>query len=263
MALMDEFREERESIKNKPLKDKIGYIIDYYKWPIIGVVVAIIAVSSFIYTKTTAKEDVLSGMLLNTYAYGSTFSEEDFTKISDEFLGGLNLNTDQYELTLNKSITYLTGDDATANYYNSENLMVIMAQVAAGALDFMTGDADAMTELAYKDYFIDLSEVLSEEEYAAYEPYFLYMDKAFQTQLSVENTETLELATIEYPDCTIPDAMEDPVPIFIDMSQCEKLQEIYGNPTDETIVFGFTVNMTHKENTLKFLEYILPIDNEE
>ena len=36
MPVMDEFREEREAIKNSSMKKKWGYFLDYYKWYVIG-----------------------------------------------------------------------------------------------------------------------------------------------------------------------------------------------------------------------------------
>ena len=42
MPLMDEFKEERASIKNAPFKKKLRYFWDYYKWHVIITVAAVV-----------------------------------------------------------------------------------------------------------------------------------------------------------------------------------------------------------------------------
>ena len=48
MPVMDEFKEERESLKNGTPKQKLTYFWDYYKWHVIVAIVAIIVVVTFI-----------------------------------------------------------------------------------------------------------------------------------------------------------------------------------------------------------------------
>ena len=67
MAVMDEFREEREALKNADLKTKWQYFLDYYKWWVIGIAAALAFVISMIYSALTAKDNALSGYFLNTY----------------------------------------------------------------------------------------------------------------------------------------------------------------------------------------------------
>jgi len=257
MALMDEFKKEREAMKTKPLKDKIEYIIDYYKAPIIGVLIAVIVISNLIYAKVTAKEEILSGLLINTNSSGSASFEENLSTISDDFLTSIGLDIKKNAVTLNNSITYTHSDDAQANYYNTESMMVILAQVASGSVDFMTGDVDTLVMLAYKDYFCDLSEVLSEEDYATYAPYFLYIDGAIIEKIESMHPEDAATTEIVYPDCTQPETMEKPIPVLIDMSQSETIEKIYGTSSEKTICLAFTGNMPHPENALKFFKFLM------
>ena len=130
-----------------------------------------------------------------------------------------------------------------------------MAWIAAGSVDFITGDLDAMTEIAYKSYFLDLSEVLTKEQYAQYEPYFLYIDQAVieQRQAAFDNDEDASEITI--PNCAEPETMEKPIPVMIDMSHSQKLLDIYGESTD-TVVLSITENAPHKDLTLEFIGYL-------
>lgn len=257
MAVMDEFKEERESIKSKPLKEKLGYVADYYKWPIIGTIIGIICVVSFIHMKVTTKEEVLNGMLLNTSLYGSEYGEEGFQKLSEDFLGTLELDSHEYEVILSNSYNYYISEDASSQNVDYQMMTVIMAQISAGTVDFITANSDTMIHLAYQDCFMDLSEVLSEEDYAVYEPYLLYIDNAIiqERREKYENME--EVPDIEYPDPSNPEAMEVPIPVLVDMSQCEILQEIYNHPTEDRILFGMLCNSPHEENTVEFLKYLM------
>lgn len=262
MALRDEIKREQESLKTKPLKEKIQYIADYYKWQIIGVLVAVVCVCCFIYSGVTAKDELLRGVLLNVKLYNFDASQEDYLKISDDFLTQQNLSGEKYKLALNTSITLTGGEDAETQYYQYQNQSVLTTQYAAGALDFITGDLNTIIDLAYVEYVIDLSEILSEEEYAAYEPYFLYIDKAVVDEInqSIENMESS--FQIDYPDCTNPNAMEEPIPVLIDMSQSEIVQTIYNYPANDTIVFGIFSNVQNEEYTVEFMNYLLFPKNE-
>ncbi len=47
MAVMDEFREEREALKHGTPKEKFNYFMDYYKW---YVIIGILVIAAGIYT---------------------------------------------------------------------------------------------------------------------------------------------------------------------------------------------------------------------
>ena len=67
MAVMDEFREEREAMKNGTRKQKLEYFWCYYKWHVICTVAAIAIISSFIYEGVTRKDIALYATFLNSY----------------------------------------------------------------------------------------------------------------------------------------------------------------------------------------------------
>ena len=258
MALMDEFREERESVKHKPLKDKISYVWEYYKLPIICVIAAIAIISSLFYSKVTEKEEVISGLILNAGLYGSTSSQEDWAALSEDFLNTMNLSLKDYEVNLNTTLSFYVGGENLEQIYNPQNQMMILTFVSAGTLDFISADTGTMISFAYQGYFKDLSELLSPEDYEAYKPYFLYIDDAFKEQLDEDKQDGALSGPVEYPDCTNPDSMQKPIPVLIDMSKSEKLQKLYHHPVTDVLCFGFTSNLPHEEKSVEFLKYMLP-----
>lgn len=251
MAVMDEFKEERENIKNSTPKQKLTYFWEYYKWYVIIPVIIVSAIGWYIYHVVTTPETILSGILINTHNVAN--EEDPTTDIINKFYELQEIDTSEYSVDLNDSISWMTGENADAANY--ETTQALMAWIAAGSVDFITGDLDAMTEISYKSYFLDLSEVLTKEQYAQYEPYFLYIDQAVieQRQAAFDNDEDASEITI--PNCAEPETMEKPIPVMIDMSHSQKLLDIYGESTD-TVVLSITENAPHKDLTLEFIGYL-------
>lgn len=251
MAVMDEFKEERQRVKNGTKKEKMAYFWEYYKWYVIIPAVIIIAIGSYIYHVVTTPDTVLSGVVMNAH---TTTRAETVTEIENEFCELAEIDQKEYCIELNTSITYVAGD--TTGAANYEASQALMAWVAAGATDFITGDVDSMVELAHKQYFCDLREILSEEEIAFYEPYFLYIDNATLTKKE-ELYENMDYETeVLIPDCTKPETMEEPIPVMIDISKCEKMQELYGD-TEGILALGATVKTERQDMLLTFLEYLM------
>ena len=250
MALMDEFKKERDAVlKNGTFKQKAVYIWEYYKWHIIVPILAIIAIASYIVNLVTAPDIIMNGVMLNVH---NLESENPSETLLPDFYKEQKVDTKKEEITLNTNLHYSI-DNPASNY---ESAQVLMAWLAAGQLDFITGDAVSLTDLAYKEYFTDLRDYLTEEQLAKYEPYFLYMDYDIYKKRSELINNMDETTIIELPDCTKPEEMADPIPVMIDMSQSEKLKEVYGN-TSEVLALGITVKETHKELTSAFLDYLM------
>ncbi len=246
MAVMDEFKVEREAIKNGTSKEKFQYFLDYYKWQTITAIAVIIIIISSIYSAVTAKETLLSGVMLNCY---HSFSEEPFADLIHDFISNQQINSSKYEIELNTTLTY-SADNASASETNYNTIQLLGAQIASHSLDFVAGNLEAMTTFAYSDSFCDLSSLLSEEQLALYEPYLLYIDLAVSEKLQTETS------AIDFPDCTKPETMQIPIPIMIDMSHCEYLTNTYAY-TVEPLVFAVAVNASNKEMVLNLINFLM------
>lgn len=250
MALMSEFKEERDAVlKHGTLKQKIAYIWEYYKWHIIIPIVLIIAIISYIVNLVTAPDIILNGVMLNVYNMESQSPSET---LLNDFYEEQKIDLKEQEINLNTSL-YYRADDINTNY---QTVQVLMAWLSAGQLDFITGDATSLNDLAYKDYFTDLRDYLTEEQFEKYEPYFLYIDYDFYVKRSEKANNMEDVSDMELPDCTKPEEMVDPIPVMIDMSQSKRLAETYGE-TSDTLAFGITVKETNKDMTLAFLDYLM------
>lgn len=250
MALMDEFREEREKVRNGTWKQKLAYFWEYYKWYVIVPALIIGFVGSTIYQKVTAPDIILNGVLLNVY---SMEADSGTQKVIDEFSKEKNIDTKEYEVTLNTSMHYTADDTSgTANY---ESVQALMAWTAAGTVDFIGGDHASLTKLAYNGYFVDLRKFLNKDELKKYEPYFLYMDAAVSNTLDNSLENDVDSATVKIPDCTDPNSMKEPIPVMIDLSKNAKFGEIYTN--SDALAVGLAQNAPNKEMLLEFLDFLI------
>lgn len=252
MALMDEFKQERENIKKRGILQKVSYFWDYYKWHTIIILAIFAFILSSLYQAITEPDMTLNGTLLNTF---SENAENPTATLVDDFMENQNLDASNCKITLNTSLFYTVNSETDIQMSNYEAIQVLLSQSSTGELDFITGDERAMTDLAYKEYLADLTEVLTPEQLALYEPYLLYVDWSVVEEIELAGKNNEDSSKIKLPDSRNPETMKEPIPVLIDISHAEKLTEIYNYPI-ETLVFGI-VNTENKDMTLKFLDYIL------
>ena len=251
MALMDEFKEEREAIKNGPFKVRMAYFWDYYKWYVIGGACLVVFLVYTIFQIATKKDIALNGIMLNISSMeASALMKEQGKLFADEN----EINLDKYALSFNTSMQY---DEKNINAMgNMETLQAIMTWGAAGGIDFMAGDVDALIDLAYKGYIEDFREVWPKEQLAPFEGKILYIDLAI-----IENRENAylnneQVEELKIPDATKPELMEKPVPVFVDVSDSSVMKEAYIGVKDR-LVLGVAINAKNLDNIYAFLEYIL------
>ena len=89
MAVMDEFKEEREALKNGTPKQKLAYFWYYYKWHVIISVIVIGMIVSFIYQYTNRKDTAFNAVLLNA----SLLDQMSSPKLYVSFSNGNRQNT--------------------------------------------------------------------------------------------------------------------------------------------------------------------------
>ena len=251
MALKDEIRKERQSVKQGTWEKKLQYFKDYYMGrTVIAVIVAVLVVYAIV-SVILGKKIVLSGVMLNS---PMTASEEAFTELTGDFINDQRLESDKVEFELIRNLSYTVGD-STKKQENYATIQVLSAKISGGLLDFVIGDLDSVSMFAYSECFTDLRKVLSEEQIAMYEPFFLYIDLAVIEQLAdIAASENYDVE-IEAPDHTKPEQMEQPVPVFIDVTGCARLQSIY--PNEEKLVLSVAANAPDLEMLMQFIAFLM------
>lgn len=157
MALFDTIKEDREKLKGKPFKEKAGYFFDYYKWPVIIVLVLVIWVGAMLWQKATAPEIRLTGVMFNA---SELLAQEKIQDIVDGFCREQELDPDKETILLHTDLTYFEEEDYIQSNY--ESLQLLSAWVLAGDVDFIIADASMMEQLAANGYLLEIDDPAQE-----------------------------------------------------------------------------------------------------
>ena len=250
MAVMDEFKEEREALKHGTPKQKFQYFLDYYKW---HVIIAVLVIVMGIYTireVMNRKETVLYISLLNTLKL------ESADQHNTDFMESINLDRNSYQIIFDADIWININSMDEATMAASQKLA---AYLAAGELDIMITDTDSLTSYSYQEDFLTMEELLSPEQYERYQPDFYYIDRAAVQEWHdyISNYDNLMLEIdFEFPDPRKPEEMESPVAVGIFMDDCKGLKESYHFKSDD-VAFCVFANSSHTEAALQYLDYLM------
>lgn len=243
MNLRQQIRKERKAyFANATTKEKFNYIWEYYGlWISVGLILIGIIIYIII-RSVTAPEDILNGTFANSYSNENSYAVSD---LGDAYMKDRNIDTSKRTVSFNGGLSLDSYEGST----------ILITQVTGEKLDFVVGTETDLAHLAYGELFADLSDVLSKEQYEYYKPYFLYVDGAVIKEQ--QNIEAIDDSTvIEFPDATKPEEMEDPIPVYIDLSSSDKLENLYGNLKDD-MVFVIAFNAPNMKQTLDFLDYLM------
>ncbi len=249
MPVMDEFREEREALKNGTLKQKWQYFWDYYKWHVVigGFVLIILII--FVRDILNNKDFAFYGFFIN-----SLEKEESGAVFLDDFVELAGLDTENYAVMIDSGESITKGSlDEISNAAHQKLTLAIMAE----EVDFVAMDEETFSAYATTSTYFDLREVLTAEQIEKYEPFFYYIDMADVRKIE----ESRKQASInvyqgrEY-DHTTPEGQEDPIPVAIYIQNSQKLIDSYdwGNLP---YVLGIPLNTQHLDITLQFIDYIM------
>lgn len=208
MPVMDEFREEREALKHGTLKEKFAYFRDYYKWHLIIAVAVIAFAASLVYQALTRKDTAFYAALVNVF---EMTPNEEHARLFAEYAG---IDTNKYEIVFDSSLHI---DNASMDQETITSTQKLMVYIAAREIDVLMMDGGTLEQYAYNETLLDLREVLSAEQIAAYEPYFYYMDQTVADAISAAQSDpNYDYTTApSHPDPKKPEEMETPIPVGI------------------------------------------------
>lgn len=215
-------RGEWKKMCQKPLKQRLAYFWDYYKWYAIAAAVLLAVVAVYVGGLLSEAEDSVYGLMLNTCNMLNQQRNEQLAQdMASEFRQELGRSEKELELTLDVSRSY----DPDSGYYgNYDTLQLILNYSMGGMLDFVVADEASMLDLAYAGYFRNLKDLFSEQELEQYSGQLLYVDMA----VILKENEPMEAGGSDYPDPRKPEDMEEPVPVFVDVSASDKIGRLYG-----------------------------------
>lgn len=245
MAVMDEFKEERENIKNQPIKKRLAYFWYYYKWFVLGGILLVVIMVSTVYGILTRTTSALYGVVVNSVTLG------DADAFIQDFTDYAGFDTSKYHADVNASL--MIGNEVDETTLNSSQF--IMVYMSAQDLDFAVMDPDTFNKFGYNDIYLDLRTCFSEEELAAMSDKLYYIDQVTLDEINELAADNIATESVVIPDPYKPDMMQEPVPIGINISGCSKFTDVYYYEGG-TAYLGITSNSPHVDMVLTFLSYL-------
>lgn len=242
MTSEEAIRYHLKKLKGKPLKQNLEYVITYFWVPILTIVLLLLFISSYIINLVTTKDSALNIICMNSYAEDGN-AESFITEYAQR--AGIDLA----EYTVNITAGMSVPDDTLIGSF--ETSQILFAQIAAQDIDLIVSSQD-LSNYIYQEAFAELPQVLSAEQQTRYEQYYLYMDKAFLKSLDGSYT-----GTLEYPDPTKPELMEEPVPVALRLPDNSEFQQLYYPYKPGEVVVGILSNSLNTNNALLFLDFIM------
>ncbi len=263
MAINDEIREQRKKLKGKGVKAHLAWFWEYEKVPTLIAAAVIGLAVALIYHYVTYRPYVFGTMFLNA---GAQDGQSD--ALSADFMEYAGIDSKEEDVFADLTETLSLGGDSLSSEYDMYSIQKIMAETAAGQIDVAVMDAWYFNHYAYNGEYLDLREVLSDDQIAKYEDRFYYIDRAKAEAMqdaqddkedSQEEEESPEeKKAFEDPDTFVlpdPSEMEDPVPVGIVCQDASYLQK-NGNYKDTVCIAGIVASTKHPETCQQFLEYL-------
>lgn len=246
---MDEFKEERESLKHGTFKEKLNYFLDYYKWHAVAAAAAIALVVSLLNQILTRKDTVFYAVMINSAALEPA---EDYKNNFAEFAG---LDPEKTDIVFDTTLRI--SSDSSGYYSQSTRASAekLMVYIASSQIDIFVTDENTIGQYANNEILMDLRHLLTQEQISQYEPYFYYVDQSvIEEANAAEDSRDYDYIPV-YPDPSDPSAMKEPVPVglYVDGSSLEQYYYYAQGP----VVAGVAVNTKRPENASLFIDFLM------
>lgn len=144
----------RQSFRQMNLAEKADYLYEYYKLPILLVLIAILVTGNVLHRELTRKEPVLYLALANVEV-----GMEMEHVLTGDFLIKEGIDPKKNEVLVFSDL-YLSDSPSTENHeYAYTSKLKLLASVDARQMDVVLMNEEAYNLLSGNDYLLDLSEV--------------------------------------------------------------------------------------------------------
>lgn len=266
MAMIDEIKEQTMKMKEMNGKQRWEYFWEYYKFYVLGFVCVLFILISMTKDILKNKEMIFNVAVFNadTDAITTEYTDAWAAELGEKF----EINTKKETVTFDTS--YVLSNERNTSF-DMSTLQKVMVLAGSRELDIVVGNKAVFEYYAQLEFFADLKDVLTAEQYARLEPYFYYTDGAtfgddetVETMQEAEKRENEKLAmSIDHHD---PSTMEKPIAVGLFVENSEKLAEsgayealgssdiLYQGYPEEGVV-GVAIGTKHVEYVQKFMDY--------
>ena len=223
---------EKEQWKAMNKEEKRIQFKEYYMIPIIAGLVASFIIGFLIYDAVINHREVV----YMTTIINDMMDTEKLEEFNNDLLLQLGYSEKKHEVRF--ADNYLLSGGTSADTLNTTE--AITSYIYAKQLDSMIADTESFNHYASLGCFYDLREILSEEQYALYEPYLYYPE--------------LEAPDNNSPSSAMGSRPTETYPCGIILSERKKYKSLGGAQTKPII--GFLITSSHVDNTADILEYL-------
>ena len=188
----------------------------YYKLPFMAGMIIVILILYFLITALTAKDTVLSVMLIDCH------TEMSGEELAEEYAKAADIDQKKYQIQIQNNLMFQGTDSGN---YSMTSLSKFMADIGSELLDVCGMLKDDFIKYDGSDTWMDLRECLTDEQSKVLEDYFLMTDDGRAIGI-----------------------MADELPIL-------KADNCYTS-TDTEAAVGIIYNTPHKEEAVKYLLYL-------
>ena len=156
MKLTDAERaENREALAHMNLLQRLDHIFEYYKFPLVLILIAAVALGSILYYRLTRKEALLYVACANL-SIGDTLD----SALSDGYLRSIGADPGKSEVRFYRNL-YLSQDASVQNHeYAYASRLKTLAAMANGELDVMLMNREAYDIMSAGAYLLPLEDFL-------------------------------------------------------------------------------------------------------
>lgn len=238
------------SVPEGTLKEKIRLLYGQNKGYLYAAAAAVILAACLLIAGLTAKETVLTGVLLGL---PEETPEEMPQSLASGFLDSLELDPSVAKVRLVTDLPFSAEVSGNSLVDNFTAIDTLTEYISDGLVDFLMGDTASMETLAYSDFFEDLRQILTPEQLEALEGRIRYMDLGVVRQLEEMAESKTYPENFTLPDPAKPELMEEPVPVFIDVSRSSCLKDLY----PEDALLAVAQNSSHLGTVRAFVDYLM------
>ena len=230
--------ENREALAAMSLPQKLEYVFQYYKFPLVLVLIAAVALGSVLHYRLTHKD----ALLYVAYANVSVGDDLD-AALSEGYARAVGADPGKSEVKLYRSL-YLSQDATVQNHeYAYASRLKVMAAMANGQLDVMLMNREAYDIMSAGGYLAPLGDTL---------------DGSLLTRVSdrlIENTVILEDNEIEHN-------LDESIPYRAEVEEVANGILISDFPLFEgagfsgEVYLGVIGNSARTEAVLQYIDYL-------
>ncbi len=233
----------RDSFKKMTFREKVDYIITYYKFPIITAIIAAAVLISTVVNRLNRKEPVLYTAFANV-----VIGETLHAQLTDEYLVYAG-KTAKQEVATYEGL-YISDDPATVDHqiaYASK--LKLLGAVNTRQLDVVLMNKEAYDLFSSSGFLCNLDELLKKDQQ-------LYHEISDLIQL---NSVILDDNAVEYSLGEADEYISETADIKngLDVSSAALLKDA-GFP--DTVYLGIIENSIHKEEAVNYIRYLFQFE---